>query len=426
MASVLERERFKVRILDAQAERLLPDAIVRTAAEGKWDLIGITATTGLIRNAAEIAARLKVVLPQVPVVLGGVHPTVLPDEVLALPGVDYVVRGEGEHTLLELAQGKDPASIPGLSWVREGEPVHNNDRQVIDDLDSIPFPAYHLLPMDKYYPAPGAYRRLPATSLLATRGCPGHCTFCYRIFGQRLRVRSGCNVAEEVRLLKERYGIREIAFYDDTFTSVRKNILEFCRILCDERMDVAWSCFSRVDFVDEDLLRAMKQAGCHQIMYGFESACPEILAAIHKKTDLERAYEAVRLTRKAGIDIRAAFMLGNPGETPDTMEQTLRWAVRMNPDIAVFNITTPYPGTEMHAWAKSNGYLLTEDWNEYDLSRSVMRLPTVAPEIVDRFYRKAYRRYYFRPRYIVRRLWRLRQPRHLAAAWRGFKSLLGL
>ncbi len=424
IASVLEARGISVRILDAQAERTPPPQVAAALGSERYDFIGITATTLLIRSAMEIARDLKKRQPSATLVLGGVHPTVLPEEVLACPSVDYVVRGEGEQTFLELVQGRAPEKIDGLSYRRDGAVVHNRERALLPDLDSLPPPAYHLLPMDRYYPSQGAYRRLPALSMMATRGCGARCTFCYRMFGNRVRVRSARHLIEELRLLRRDYGIREIQFLDDTFTAARKTIMEFCALMAAERVDLTWSCFARVDFIDEELLRSLKAAGCHQIMYGFESADPAVLAAIDKRAGLERAEEAARLTKKVGIDLRGAFMLGNPGETAESMERTLRWAVRMNPDLAVFNITTPYPGTAMFAWAKEQGYLMTEDWDDYDLSRSVMRLPTVTPEEVDRFYREAYRRFYLRPRYILGRLARLHRPHELSVGWKAMNNLL--
>jgi radical SAM superfamily enzyme YgiQ (UPF0313 family) len=192
LAAVLEEAGHSVRILDAHAERLFIDQI-----------------------------------PQM--VLGGVHPTVLPDEVLAESAVDVVVRGEGEVTITELAGGKPMEGMYGISYRREGKILHNGERKLIPKLDDLPLPAYHLLPMSRYRPAAGAAKRIPATSILATRGCPGRCTFCYRQFGAALRVRSGARVAEEVFLLQDRYGIREVCFYDDTFTSSKREVKAFCQ-----------------------------------------------------------------------------------------------------------------------------------------------------------------------------------------------------
>ena len=427
IAAVLELDGHQVQILDAHAERIGLDQILdRIRPTGPFDFIGITSTTSLIHNALEIARMVKVAFPGVQIILGGVHPTVLPEEVLAEPAVDIVVRGEGEDTMKELAARVSLEGVLGISYRKNGAFCHNADRPLIADLNSLPMPAYHLLPMGKYRPAIGAYKRLPGISMLATRGCPGRCTFCYRIFGPRLRARSGLAMAKEVQHLHERYGIREISFYDDTFTAVKKEIRQFCQSVVDMGIDVTWSCFSRVDAVDKDILQLMKRAGCHQIMYGIESASPEVLANIHKNVNLATAERAVAMTQEVGINVRAAFMLGNPGETEKTMRETLKYAIRLNPGLVVFNITTPFPGTEMFDWAKKNGYLKTMDWDDYDLAHQVMELPSVPSLKVQEFYRTSYRRFFLRPRYVYARLRAMQTLSDVVQAFRGLRAVIGV
>jgi len=427
MASMLEHEGHNVRILDAHAERLdFNHLSARLVQLGHFDLVGITASTPLISNAYIIAKLVKEHFAQTKVALGGVHPTVLPEEVLREPAVDLVVRGEGEKTICELAAGKPPAQIQGISFRINNTICHNPERPLIKDLDSLPAPAYHLLPMDKYYAAAGAALRHPVAAMLATRGCVGRCTFCYRMFGHHLRIRSGQKIAEEVKFLQDNYGIREICFYDDTFTMCKKEVYAFCQALEDMKLDITWVCFSRVDTIDEKLLYRMKQTGCHQISYGIESACPEILQNIGKNTDCEKAEHSIRLTKKVGIDVRAAFMLGNPGETEETMEETLAFAIRLNPEIAMFNITTPFPGTEMFEWADKHNYIITKNWDDYDLAHPVLELPTVSSKKVQEFYRKAYRRFFLRPSYLARRIARLRHYHDVVDAYRALRALVGI
>lgn len=427
IASVLEKTGHQVVIFDAQAEGLtleqFPDHF---RALGKFHLVCITATTSLVNSALAIARMVKAESKAVRVVMGGVHPTVLPNEVLAESAVDLVVRGEGENTILDIAAEEPVDKIDGISYRQNGSVVHNPDRKLIDDLDLLPLPAYHLLPMRLYHPAAGAYKQLPATSVLATRGCPGKCTFCYRIFGNRLRVRSGKNVALEVKYLQDRFGVREICFYDDTFTVSHRAVRAFCQSLKDMNVQVTWSCFSRVDVVNEDLLRMMKDAGCHQIMYGVETASLAILKNINKRIDFAKIEEAVRISKKVGIDVRAAFMIGNPGETAETLEETFKFAVRLNPEIAIFNITTPFPGTAMFAWAKNKGFLKTENWEDYDLAHCVMRLPTISEEKIMQFYRQVHRRYSFRWKYLVLRLLKLRSFDDVINALRGLRVMLNV
>jgi len=425
MAAVLEQAGHDVKILDMHAERLeLGELTHRLEELGEFNLVGVTATTALINNAWKIASIVKAGHPRTRVILGGVHPTVLPEESLSLPAVDLVVRGEAEDTIIELAENKPLPTIDGISFRTPAGFRHNPDRPLIRDLDTLPTPAYHLLPMDKYHPAVGAAKRLPAISMLATRGCPGKCTFCYRLFGNSCRVRSGQKIALEVKLLQDNYGIREICFYDDTFTIFHKQVKAFCQTLDDLNIDLTWSCFSRIDTVNEELLRLMKAHGCHQIMFGLESASPEILRNIGKPVDLEQAEKVVRLTQKVGIDVRAAFMLGNPGETEQSLRETLDFAIKLGPELAIFNITTPFPGTEMFAWADKHGYLTTRNWEDYHHASPVMELPTISSAVVQAFYRRVYHQFFLRPGYLAHRAAKLRSLIDFTNAYHALKAVV--
>ena len=231
-------------------------------------------------------------------------------------------------------------------------------------------------------------------------------------------------MAEEVKLLQDRYGIREVCFYDDTFSAVKREVQAFCQAVRELKLDLTWSCFSRIDTYHEDTFRMMKEAGCHQVMVGVESANPTILHNINKQIDVEKVAGIVRSMQKLGLEVRAAFMLGNPGETEETMEENIRFAIKLDPDLAIFNITTPYPGTKMFRWAEEKRYLLTRRWDDYDLAKPVLRLPTVSPEAVQRYYDMAHRRFLLRPKFLVRRLWRMRNFTELASALRGLRVLL--
>lgn len=425
IAAFLEARGVNVRILDCNAERVPLDRLAeKLKTYDQPSYIGITATTSLITNALEAARICKDTFTDSKVVIGGVHPTILPAEVLGNDSVDFVVRGEGEVTTAELVEGKAPKDIPGLSYKEDGKIVHNGERGLIDDLDGLHMPAYHLLPMERYFPALGTYKRLPAMSVFATRGCPGRCTFCYCTFGGKLRKRSARNIAEEIKYLVKNHGVKEILFYDDTFTVFKENVKELCSILISEKVDISWVCYARVDYIGEELLRLMKEAGCHQICYGIESASEEILKNINKRISLEEVRKAVRLTKEAGIEARGTFMFGNPGETEETMKKTIDFAIELGLDLAIFNITTPYPGTAMYKWAKESGCLVTEDWTKYDLSTVVMHLPTVTPEKIEEFYKIAYRRFYLRPSYIIRKILSIRSFAELRENLRAFHAFI--
>lgn len=403
LAAFLEREGVTADIIDCQAGLRSWEEVRSRLKQGRYDLYGITGTTSIISNSYRLAAMVKDCHPDAKVVMGGVHVTALPEEALGKSAVDFVIRGEGENALLELAKGAAPDAIAGLSYRAGGKIVHNGESCIMPDLDALPFPAFHKVNMKAYFPALNSYKRLPAINMMTTRGCPGRCTFCNSA-SVPLRRRSAENIFGEMKMLSGKYGIKEISFYDDTFTVFHDNITKLCDMLIAGGVDLTWSCFARVDTVTLPLLKKMKAAGCHQVMFGIESASPEILKNIRKNVQLEKNREAVQMAKDAGITVRCTFMFGNPGETERTIDETIKYSLELDPDIALYNITTPYPGTEMFGWAKEAGYLLSENWDDYDLSEPVMRLPTISPEKLQLKYKEAFRAFYFRPRKIFKKI----------------------
>ncbi|MBU1131194.1 B12-binding domain-containing radical SAM protein [Patescibacteria group bacterium] len=424
IAAVLEHEGHQVYYLDCSAEHYTVGDLEKVLKNyTDLDFIGITATTPLINNALAVADIAKKLFNKVKIVIGGVHASVLPEEVLVHPAVDFVVIDEGEKTMKELVSGKEPKDILGLWYKKDNQIVKNQLRPLIQNLDDIPPPAYHLLPMDKYYPAIGSYKRLPAMMLFATRGCPGRCTFCYRTFRGRVRKRSAKNIIDEIKILQKNYGIKEVAFYDDTFTLFKDVIKDFCDIIIKEKIDISWSCFTRVDYVDEELLGIIKKAGCHLILFGVESADEKILQNINKRISLDQVKQVVKLARKIGIETRASFMFGNQGETEETIKKTISFALELDPDEVQFNITTPYPGTELFQWAKERGYIKSFNWNDYSMSNVVMELPEANQEKLQYYYNLAHRRFYFRPKIILRRLFNIRSWNQLKQEIKGGLAL---
>ncbi|MBN2056828.1 cobalamin-dependent protein [bacterium] len=414
-------------ILDMEAERLLPERLPERLRDvPRPRAVGISVTTSTFYAARDIVTRLREIEPAALYIAGGVHPTVRPEESLDGLGVDVVVRGEGEKPLLALLRGEPAATVPGTGSRLDGVLRMPPPGPFFPNLDEVPPPAYELLPMHAYHPALGSYRRLPAASMVVSRGCPGRCTFCFGgLLGQRWRFFSATRILADIQRLVTDYGIKEISFYDDTFTA-NPGIREVCEGIIRNDLDVSWVCFARVDTIDLELLRLMKKAGCHQIMFGLESADRAILRAIRKRFDPEMVVQAVKLSKQAGLDVRLAIMFGNPGETTATIERTIAFVKRLNPDILIANITTPYPGTEMFNWAKEHGCLRTENWDEYTLSQCVMELPTIASSDVEAAYAGVYRRFYLRPSYLLRRLARLRSPAAVQLHYQSLKAVLAM
>ncbi|MEI6313300.1 MAG: radical SAM protein [Syntrophus sp. (in: bacteria)] len=405
LAAVLEKNGHEAEIVDAYAENLSSEQIL-SAIASDTEVIGITSTTPEIDSAIALARTIRNRYPDKMILMGGVHPTVFHERLVADNVCDMVIRGEGEKAILRLADRQKMKDIHNLTWKGEdGEVVVNPEADEFVQLNDLPMPAYHKLPMGKYRSAIGAAIRQPSIGMITSRGCPGKCTFCYSgMFGQKTRFLSADNVYQQILFLKSRYGIREISFYDDTFTANQQRVEELCNLMLSNRLDVAWSCFARVDTVKPEILKLMKKAGCHQIMYGFETTDENVLKAVNKRVKTTQYADVVAWTRNANIDIRGAFMLGSPEETEDSMRATIEYSKKIDIQYAIFNITTPFPGTALFAWAEENGFLRHTRWQEYDLSHAILDLPTVSPEAVEVCYRVAYKEFYFRVSYILSHL----------------------
>jgi radical SAM superfamily enzyme YgiQ (UPF0313 family) len=423
IGAVLENEGFNVVVMDAHLKALSEDEVKKEIEAIGPAIVGITMMTATAIVSHRIAQLVKEVDPKTTVVVGGVHPDALPDETLRNRAIDYVVRGDGEYTMLEICQGRPVDEIQGLSHRRDGRPVHNPDRAILMDLNELPPYAYHLIAMGEYYPAAGAYRRLPAINMLMTRGCPGKCIFCNSA-ETKLRTRDARRVVDEIKHLRDTYGIREIQFYDDTFTVMKKNALHFCELMAEENVGVGFSCFARTDCFSPKMAKALKAAGCHQVMFGVESGSQQILKTLRKDIDLERTRQAVQEAKDAGIEVRAAFVFGTPGETHHTIQETADYAMSLDPDLAIYNITTPYPGTQFYHWAEENDRLKTRDWWDYELGEPIVELGTITGEELKEAYEKAFRKFYNRPRIYAKRLLKIRSITHLRDSVDAFLQVI--
>ncbi len=412
VASYAESKGYKVRVVDIHIEGYSAEQFLEKVRTAKPRVVGISVMTATANAANQVARLVKSVVPDCTVVFGGVHAEALPSEALRNSSVDCVVRGDGEESFIALLEGKAVKDIPGLSWRDGTKLVHNKPATVEMNLDRFPFPAYHLVPMHKYYPAIGAYARLPAINMLMTRGCPGKCTFCNSAM-TTLRSRSPESMVEEIKYLRETYGIREIQFYDDTFTVAKKSVLRFCELMIEADLGVAWVAFVRADCFSETLAVAMKKAGCHQVLVGVESGSDQILETIRKPIEREKTLEVVRIARKVGIESRASFILGSPGETTETIRQTMEFSKELDADIVQYNICTPYPGTQMYRWAQENHCLVSEEWSDFELSEFMMKLPTIETAEIHKAYAEGHRDYYLRPKLLVRTALRVTSLAHV-------------
>jgi radical SAM superfamily enzyme YgiQ (UPF0313 family) len=428
IAAYVRQRNYSVKIIDCNTEAISVNLFHGLLGKkfSSYDIrfIGLTSMTSNIKKAYVIAKICRQLHPESKIVIGGVHATFLPEEVLSNESIDYAVLGEGEITFEEMLSGKNIETIEGLAYKKGKKIEINQPRKRIQNLDELPMPAYDLLPIRKYRPAKGTYKKLPAMSMMTSRGCPGRCTFCSKTLGFKLTFRSAEKIFKEIKYLHDKWGIRQILFYDDTFTVFRNNVIRLCKLLIKSKMDISWTCFARVDFINYYMLRMMKKAGCHQIMYGVENIDEIVLRNINKKITMDKVEQAVRWTKKAGIECRLSFMVGNPGDNPEVVKKNIEFVKKLNPDLVVVNITTPFPGTVMFNWAKENNLLLSEDWDDYNLTTQVMRLENLNEKQIYLLYKLFYRKFYIRPVNIIKKIMSIRSFQDFDNLLVGLRALL--
>lgn len=380
-------------LLENDCEVLLEDYIVtpystkRLAGvinEFKPDLIGATGVTMNIKRAFSILKDVRDVAPNIPTVLGGPHATFDAENILAdHPYINFVVRGEGELTTTELVKNlaKPDAwgSIKGLSFTYQGRHVHNEKRDFIEDINILPLPARHLAPL-------GKYRALGfPINMVTSRGCPFECIFCVgsRMVGRRVRYFDVKRVVDEFEMISK-MGFVQVNIVDDLFTSNKKRCMDICNEIMRRGIKTRWGAFARVDTVSQDLLDTMHAAGCTVLCFGIESGVQEILNTIKKKTNLDLCRKAAQMCKDAGIDPMTSYILGLPGETPETVKQTMEFARSLSPNYG-FHILSPFPGTEVRDKAAEYGMrVLTDDWDKYDANQSVAECVSISSQEVDR------------------------------------------
>ena len=334
-----------------------------------------------------IAGIVKKIDAHCKIVVGGPAVTTCTDLIMQNPAIDFGVRGEGEKTMSELVSllssrsPTDMAEIDGLSWRRGKEIVHNRKRELMKDIDTLPFPARDLLLFTDQIPA-GALRNIMG-GMVTSRGCPSSCTYCANnaVWGGRhIRFRSPRNIVDEMVYLRDTYGIRRIILWDDHLITRRKRILELCELLVAENVGVHWVSFARADSLDDELIKCMKRAGCEEIQIGVESGSDRVLKMVKKGVTLDEIRHAAKLLRKNGMRWFAFLMIGFPGETLDEMKATMRLLYELRPDSAMLSVVTPYPGTELFQEAQRRGMSETA-WLSSDTFKSESILvDTMSPE----------------------------------------------
>lgn len=435
LAAVAEREGHKVKIVDCTLN-FSAQKLKNIAQEFDPQVVGITATSPTFINAVNIGFLLRSVLPEAVFVAGGAHPTADPFSSLSSGAFEFLVLGEGEITFLELLhyieKGEDtpPYHIAGIAFRENGRIVITSSRELISDLDSLPLPARHLLPALRcYQPTPASYRRLPLAIIITSRGCPKQCAFCDRsVFGNRYRRRSPSSVLSEVWEVVTKYQAKEIRFFDDNFTLDHSFVEEICREMKKFKPALPWTCLTSVSSVNLNLLKMMREAGCWQVLFGLESGDDRILAHLGKGNTVAQNRKAVLLAREAGLRVRADFLVGTPWETPESLKRTVEFAKSLPLDFAHFNKFVPYPGTDIYRELKTEGREFIFDKASFINNQCdfIYLPPAFSEEEFKRKLSQAYREFYFRPGYILRKLLGLRSFTEFVGHLKGFLSIFSL
>lgn len=400
-AAVLEEGGHEVMAIDAVASDLDDESFIREVRRFSPEVTVMETSTPSIKSNLVVAERVKEET-ECRLVLCGPHVSALPEEALRNEFVDFVAIGEYEFTLLELVEAleerRDPR-VRGIAFrTREGVTVTER-RPPVDPLDRLPFPARHLFPMHAYHELFCQHR--PNLQMLTSRGCPYRCIFCLWpstiYFGRKHRPHSPGRVVNEMEHVIEEYNPREIYFDDDTATLPRDRILEICALIRERGISAKWSMMGHVMTVDREMLGEMAAAGCIGIKFGVESADPEILRRSKKYLKLEKVKRVVGWCKELGIKSHLTFLLGLPGESVDSIKKTINFALSVDPDSVQFSIAVPFPGTEFYALAKKEGWLISEDWSNYDGARcSVVSYPTLSSRAIEDAYRLAVRSWMFK------------------------------
>ena len=412
---VLEKGGHSVLLLDAPADGLSLDDVIAKARAFSPELLVCDTSTPSIYSDAAISGAVKKAIDTIKIcVLVGTHPSALPEETLSLnPAIDAIARREYDYTLQEIADNSDKGNtdldgVLGLTYRKGQKTVKNPDRPYVEDMDSIPFISEvykkHLNINHYFY----AHVKNPTLSFFGGRGCPNKCFYCVYpqvMFGHRYRHRSAKNIVEEMLFIKENFPeVKEVLIDDDNFTIDQGHVVDFCRLLIEKKLRLPWTVEARVNLKYETMVM-MKKAGCRLLVAGFESGNQRVLDSVNKGITLEQSREFCRNAKKVGIRVHGCFMVGNRGDTKESIRETVDFALRLNPDTAQFFPLMVYPGTEAFAWASSSGYITTKNYrnwlSETGMHNCVLSMDGITPEMLVEFCDQARRRFYFRPSYII-------------------------
>ncbi len=404
IAAVLEENNVVVEIIDAAALEMSWETLEVEIRKANPGMVAITALTPTISNALQTAELAKKTCPQATVVMGGYHPSFNHQEILDKDYVDIVVIGEGEYTFPELVktldEGGDLNQVQGIAY---GDVV-TPPRPLIMDLDELPFPARHLLPMDHYKIL---NMQLHTATMISGRGCPMQCSFCASaaLHGNKLRMRSAKNVVDEMEHLIKDHEAGMVAFMDDTFTLKPSRVIEICDEIIKRDLNLYWGCTARADTLSDELLQKLNESGCITLFLGVESADQQQLDRVNKQLTIDKIRRAFSLARKNDIRTIASVVLGMPGDTKDSIQRTIKFVRELNPSYALFSLATPYPGTRFYQQAVQENLIKVKDWSKYTLLSPVLETVDCSMDELKKMQKTAFRQFYLRPVYLLKQVW---------------------
>jgi anaerobic magnesium-protoporphyrin IX monomethyl ester cyclase len=431
-ATILQENKFEVSYIDSVMQGLSEEEVITKIVTKCPAALFIEPATPTILYDLQFVKKIKDRIPEILVVFGGYHVSRYPEECLQKGApVDVVVRGELDQVLLNLfealSQGANLSHVKGISYKKESI-VHNEDQPLIKNLDSLPFPDRNLIPHMLY--KEGHVIRTPFTFIITARGCSNACTFCLWpniFFKNQIRYRSLSNVIAELKWLHSTIKLKEFYIDDCTFNVTKERVIEFSKSLLKADLNLQWGCNARVDCVDFEMLKWMKKAGCKLICYGPESASQETLDLINKNIELAQSYKAIDLTKKAGITAHANFMIGFPWEKKEDIEQTIAFAIKLDPTTAQFSLVFPHPGTQMYEQALRKNWFkpgIIGNWNLFEMtSGAVLKCNNIEDEYLDNIISNAHRRFFLRPKYIIKSLLRIRSNEDILKLCKGAYSV---
>jgi radical SAM superfamily enzyme YgiQ (UPF0313 family) len=403
IAAVLDKNGCEVAVIDCPPLNMTYEGLKREIACFKPDMVGITSVTVTFSSALQAARVVKEVCPQALTVLGGPHVTVLDEQALnEHPEVDIVVRGEGEQTMLELADLasksdlKNLHEVNGITFRKNAQVVRTRERDFIQNLDELPYPAYRHFPLSKYK----LFGKL-ILPVITSRGCAFSCSFCLapRMGGRRFRARSPRNVVDELDWSKDAYAPDAFTFHDETFTHDKQRVLAICEEIKNRKIGLPWDCSTRVDRISPEILAKMREANCQLVSFGVESGSQKMLNVMKKGTTVEQNEKAIRWVKEAGVSVTISVIIGYPGETKDTLEQTLDFIRRTEPDDVHMSLATPYPGIELNRLVKDLGWKTCEEWSQYDMLMPAIQDPSLPIDLKET--RRKFYNHFYSPAYIL-------------------------